>query len=971
MNYAAVDFETFYSAEVSITIQGVEGYILHPQFHVYQVAIVTSTGLEWVGDPSDPLCPWDQISGPDWEWLAHNASFDERVHYYLKLWCRIPSTAEPKLWHCTADLCAYSAAPRALAGAAAFLYKEKVSKDYRGVMKGVLFSSLAPDKQELVREAGLIDARRCLKFWNDLSPNWPESERRLSRLSREQGWRGVRTDAERITDHIEHLKALIWTAELKLPWANTGTPLSYPMLCEECRKAGVEAPASIAKTDEACAEWEEKYGDRFPWIDAMRVVRSANALLKKLETMRDRTRPSDGRMPFANKYWGAHCFTGDAEVLTRTGWQRLDEWGGGDIVQWENGKLGFYPATANAFDVQNGERLLRLVSPYVRATMTQGHWLLTYRRNGDSLSEKQAQELRSVARDIPVSGLFEGGSIKVPRWKITLFAAVQADGHYLKDYRAIRFRFKKMRKIARLRQCLDQSKLDWSEQTFPSEPGVTTFIIRQFPDWLGDRKHWNDELLRWTLGSLTVLREELIHWDGCLSGKRSIEYSTCDKSDAEWISLVAHLTGWAASTRVRSRDPKWAVNYRVTLRPHAKTRLCPKHWSDAGAAEKVFCPTAQKGVCLFRQDGTIFITKQTGRWSDGGGEGRSQDSGFNTRNLPHGEMFGEDWFLGKKNKDGTREDAKGHNYIHLWSPETSRGVDLRKCLIPAEGHHFTPADLSQIEPRILWSFAGDHAALDLVRTGMSPYEAHARATMNYMLDLPMDEGDPAGYRLAKARVLALGYQAGWVRFITMARIYKVEACFDHPITEEDKARFTNYLQKCRVAEWLALWSRADENTRRTYVNSWLIVSGFRATNPLIIKLWRKLDRAVRNAIGEDFEIKLPSGRALKYRNIAMDDGNVTGVVIKNGKPTRIKLYGGLLTENITQATARDVFAECLLRLDDAKLWVPLSIHDEAVPEVPLATTANEVKLIMSQPPDWMPNLPVGSKCQSVLYYTKT
>lgn len=75
-------------------------------------------------------------------------------------------------------------------------------------------------------------------------------------------------------------------------------------------------------------------------------------------------------------------------------------------------------------------------------------------------------------------------------------------------------------------------------------------------------------------------------------------------------------------------------------------------------------------------------------------------------------------------------------------------------------------------------------------------------------------------------------------------------------------------------------------------------------------------------------------------------------------------------ENIVQATARDVFAECLLRLDDAGYKVPLNVHDEAVPEVLLSVTTDTIQKIMSQAPAWMSDLPVASKCTSTLYYTK-
>jgi hypothetical protein len=133
MNYAAVDFEAYYDDECSIRTLGTDGYILHPKFYVYLVSIATSTGLEYVGDVE--TAPWDQISGADWEWLAHNASFDERVHYYLLKWGKVPATAGPSGWHCTADLCAYCSAPRALDKASSYLFQEKVSKDYRSFMK--------------------------------------------------------------------------------------------------------------------------------------------------------------------------------------------------------------------------------------------------------------------------------------------------------------------------------------------------------------------------------------------------------------------------------------------------------------------------------------------------------------------------------------------------------------------------------------------------------------------------------------------------------------------------------------------------------------------------------------------------------------------------------------------------------------------------------------------------------------------
>lgn len=675
MNYAAVDFESYYDDECSITVLGVDGYILHPKWLCYQVAIVTSTGLEWVGDPAD--APWDKIAGDDWEWCEHNSGFDQRVHYYLVKWKKIPDL-HPRVHNCTADLCAFRALPRALANASSFLWQEKVSKDYRNRMKGVIFSTLAPEKQADVREAGLIDARRSLRFWTELSDTWPEQERRISRLSRQQSWQGLLIDKPALEQDIQFLKNLKWQAEQLVPWHGVEATLSYPALVAECQKAGIEAPPSRAMASEECGDWLDRYGDQYLWVDAMRMAGRANGLLKKIETMYVRIRAEDGRLPYENKYFGAH----------------------------------------------------------------------------------------------------------------------------------------------------------------------------------------------------------------------------------------------------------------------------------------------------------------TGRWGDGSGEGgRNKSGGFNSRNLPRNEMFGEEFFLGKLRDDGTREVAEGKNFAaKCWEPGM-KGINLRHRIIPAPGCHFPIADLSQIEPRVLWCFAGDHESLALVRQGMSPYEVHARRTMGYDNPLPLKKIDGGKYQLSKARVLALGYNAGWIKFIVMAPLYvskeECERIFSAPVTDAEIERFIEYLKKCRIKEWLAMWAKADELLRRTYINSWKIVMDFRRSNPKIASkshrkpgLWQQMQNLLEAAIGDDLELGLPSGRSLLYRKIARIDGDITGIVMKYGKPIRMKLYGGLLTENLCQAVSRDVFVECLLRLDDAGHHVAAHIHDEAVPEVPLSVTTEVIEGIMSQAPSWMKSLPVASECESRMFYTK-
>jgi DNA polymerase len=77
------------------------------------------------------------------------------------------------------------------------------------------------------------------------------------------------------------------------------------------------------------------------------------------------------------------------------------------------------------------------------------------------------------------------------------------------------------------------------------------------------------------------------------------------------------------------------------------------------------------------------------------------------------------------------------------------------------------------------------------------------------------------------------------------------------------------------------------------------------------------------------------------------------------------LWGGAMTENVTQRMARDVMAEAILRVEAAGFPVIFSVHDEVVLEVDegsdkfLADAKAEAERLLTITPDWAEGLPLA------------
>lgn len=175
-----------------------------------------------------------------------------------------------------------------------------------------------------------------------------------------------------------------------------------------------------------------------------------------------------------------------------------------------------------------------------------------------------------------------------------------------------------------------------------------------------------------------------------------------------------------------------------------------------------------------------------------------------------------------------------------------------------------------------------------------------------------------------------------------------------------------------------------------------IVAKWRAANPKIVRIWAEFEEKALAAVnnpcriasvqgismkreGDTLFIRLPSGRDLAYAGVKIGENRFGLPCITymdqnqtTRKWQRTDTYGGKLTENITQAIARDVLANAMKRLDSLGYQIVMHVHDEVVVDVPNSQkeALQEINRIMGEPIPWAPGLLLTADGYECPYYQK-
>lgn len=348
---------------------------------------------------------------------------------------------------------------------------------------------------------------------------------------------------------------------------------------------------------------------------------------------------------------------------------------------------------------------------------------------------------------------------------------------------------------------------------------------------------------------------------------------------------------------------------------------------------------------------------------------------------------------------------------------------IRGFLWAAPGKDLVQADYSNIEGNVVAWLAGEDWKLEAIRElNADPslpdmYRRTAAAILGLTTEI-VTKKHWARQAVGKPAELGLSYGGGVMAFVTFAQGYgvKLEPLAPAILEQADAERLGRATKR-----YEACMKRKEHSTEVLSRDAWIacevVKLGWRAANSAIAAYWGELENAAREAVqtpGVVVEagkarflvakgflwMQLPSGRCLAYGSPKLKDqvwakrridgelveaevmdrdlaealerkgeariegptkSKVTalGVNSVTKKWERFGLYGGLLCENVTQATARDILVNGMLKAEAASYEIIAHVYDEIITEVPRGFgDVGEFERLICELPDWAAGLPL-------------
>lgn len=299
-------------------------------------------------------------------------------------------------------------------------------------------------------------------------------------------------------------------------------------------------------------------------------------------------------------------------------------------------------------------------------------------------------------------------------------------------------------------------------------------------------------------------------------------------------------------------------------------------------------------------DNQRYYGAHTGRWTG---------NGVQMLNLPRAKV-----------KDPEAEIQKYHDKSILnENPVMSARALIRPMIKASEGKTLLVGDYSSIEYAVVEWLAGANHHLKRFADGFDQYIDQAAAMRN----IPYEAVTPEDRQFGKIVILGCGFGQGADKLVlTTKQIWKID------ITKADATFFVQGYRGAHSEVYQMWYAFKDAVVQAIQVPGTTIT-----TNKVVFSV--KKDR-----VGTPWlTIKLPSGRTLFYNrpSIKHDSYGPTPYFWGWAQTAKIwveqRMIPGRITENIVQATARDILCQGMQECERMNFPVIWSVYDEVISEV--------------------------------------
>lgn len=309
------------------------------------------------------------------------------------------------------------------------------------------------------------------------------------------------------------------------------------------------------------------------------------------------------------------CFSGDTEVLTEKGWQRLDSLDKSlKVAQYDTESREITFEKPLQYIHHKDRETFSYEDRHTSLCATANHNMLTVWGKDYDVAKHKFKDVRfSRGNAFINAGFYHNGASN--EFQSRYIAMFTADGSKSeKGY--VTFCFSKERKVERCKYILNMLGIEYSFSKNIRSNGVVdyNFYIGKHTDHL--LKGFVDRDKKLTMNcihnlDIKAFLDEVQYWDATYTvarGKQTVRFTTCVKETVEIVQLMCNLQGKKSTIRIDDH------NKRVTNGKHSRVYYLSykRHRDDphtfmSGEVVDFTKPTIQDVYCVTMPKGTVVI----------------------------------------------------------------------------------------------------------------------------------------------------------------------------------------------------------------------------------------------------------------------------------------------------------------------------------------------------------------------------